>query len=172
MLRTLLLLSPLLLSGCAALPLAALGTVAGITATAVSTGADVYSMGKLDSAELAQLHEVHDAIHHIAAEMGLSFVREDAEPGKFHFRYADSQEAITKITLDARTPELTRIRIDVGVFGSEPTARLMLKRIRVYLAEPLLPEPSLPEADHEFPLPPQPLDAQYQPQAAVEPAAL
>jgi hypothetical protein len=131
--RLLLLSLPLLVTGCAALPLAAVGTVAGITATAVSTGADVYSMGKLDSAELATLDDVHGAVHQSAEEMGFELRREQAKPNVFGFEFIDQRNSITKVTLEARTPRLMRIRINVGVFGNEPTARLMLKRIRTHL---------------------------------------
>jgi hypothetical protein len=139
---SLLLSVPLLLTGCAAIPLATLGTVAGLTATAVSTGADVYSRGKLDSAELVSLREVRDAVQMGVEEMGLTFELEQSQPGEVASRYRDDLGALMKITLEARTPTLTRIRIDVGASGSEPTARLMLKRIRAHLPPAAAVEPA------------------------------
>jgi hypothetical protein len=57
--------------GCAALPLATLGTVAGFAATAVSTGRDVCKGGKLDTAEMAGFDDAVWAARRAAADLDL-----------------------------------------------------------------------------------------------------
>ena len=127
---TLLLAGPL--GGCAALPLAALGTVIGVGASAVSTGASVYSLGKLDSAELATADATRHAVEHAADE--LSYHVDDAGyPGKgeaYVYHWRDTRDSKVEITVLPRTATVTALRINVGVFGSEPVARLILERVR------------------------------------------
>ncbi len=124
------------LGGCTAVSLATIGTAAGIAATAVSTGADVYNLGKLDTAELVPLEGLHQAVHKVADEMGLKHVEEQSRDGSIHFSFGDDREGMVRVTLESRTPTLSRIRINVGVFGNEPTARLFLQRIRANLETP------------------------------------
>ena len=116
--------------GCAAIPLAVLGTAAGIAATAVSTGADVYSLGKLDAAEMASFREVCNGVGAAADDLSLHLVSTKVKDRRLIVRLADDQKATIDVTVEPRTARLTRLRIDVGLFGSEPTARLLLKRIR------------------------------------------
>ena len=58
--------------GCAALPLATLGILAEFTASAVSTGKDVYRLGKLDTAEMARDDQVIAATLLAAQELHLT----------------------------------------------------------------------------------------------------
>lgn len=124
------------LSGCAALPLAALGTVIGVGASAVSTGASVYSLGKLNSAEPASADQVRHAMEAAADELDLR-----AQPGSgfdesgitYTGHWTDAFGAKIDVIIQQRSSRLTRLRIDVGVFGNEPTARLVLARVRDHL---------------------------------------
>lgn len=135
LLRPLLTLLPLFfLSGCAAAaPLAAIGTAFGIAGSAVSTGADVYHSGKLDSSELGSLDDVRAAVFLAADELALTTLYEHVTAPTRVIRFADERKATIDVTLDSRTPRLTAIRIDVGVRGSEPTARLILRLTRAHL---------------------------------------
>jgi hypothetical protein len=126
------LLSPLPgLGGCAGIPIAAAGTVAGLAATTVDTGSALYKMGKLDTADLATFDEVISATRTAGDEMGLAMRGFTTMPPDFYrLVYADDQGAQMTVTIRRRTAKLTYTRIDVGLFGSEPTARLFLARIR------------------------------------------
>jgi len=127
------------MTGCAAATLATAGSVAGIAATAVSTGADVYHLGKLDSAEMIRLPELIDAVHQTAIDMELTIISEKQEaPGKQYMVLRDDRGTEIGITLDRRAERLCFCRINVGLFGSEPIARLLLFRIRQH--EPVPPE--------------------------------
>jgi hypothetical protein len=119
--------------GCTTAAVATAGTVAGIAASAVSTGADVYRMGKLDSADEARFDQWIAAAHAAAADLHLT-IRKQADSGKGEWRctLADDRKSTIGIYVERRTETLLRTRIDVGVFGSEPTARLILTRMRVH----------------------------------------
>ena len=135
-LAMLLLLAPTLpLAGCAAIPLAALGTALGVGASAVSTGASVYSLGKLNSAEHATADAVRHAAEATADELDFRTLRGGFdEAGRVYtVRWADALGATLDVVIDQRSARLTWLRIDVGVFGNEPTARLILERIRARL---------------------------------------
>jgi hypothetical protein len=57
--------------GCAALPLAAVGAALDATSSAVSTGSDIFRLGKLDTAEMASADDADDAARGAAADLGL-----------------------------------------------------------------------------------------------------
>ena len=126
------------LGGCAAATIATAGSVAGLAATAVSTGADVYHLGKLDSVELAKQIDLVDAIRQTAADLHLDITREQHDKkGKWSLRLTDEWGTTIDISVERRTETMSRTRINVGLFGSEPTARLLMLRIREHL--PLAP---------------------------------
>ena len=125
--------------GCAAVPLAAAGTLAGLAATSVDTGAGLYSLGKLDTAELATFDDLFAATRAAGAEMGFALSGRSTRPGGWaQLEYVDDRGARTTVTVQRRTATLTRCRIDVGVFGSETTARLFLRRLRAHLPDNII----------------------------------
>jgi hypothetical protein len=119
--------------GCATATVASAGAMAGLAASAVSTSADVYQMGKLSSADRARFNDwIADVRAAAADDLHLKVVKEslDNEKGEWRCTLADDQKAKIKVFVQRRTETLCRTRIDVGLFGSEPTARLILARIR------------------------------------------
>jgi hypothetical protein len=118
--------------GCATAAVASAGTMIGLAASAVSTGADVYQMGKLSSADQTRFDDWIADIRAAADDLHLKVVRESLnnEEGEWRCTLADDQKAKIKVFVQRRTETLCRTKIDVGLFGSEPTARLILARIR------------------------------------------
>src|SRR5262249_53978983 len=53
--------------------------------------------------------------------------------------YVDDKGGQATITIQRRTPTFTYTRIDVGISGSEPAARLFLARLRGHLSGALAP---------------------------------
>ena len=123
--------------GCTTAAVVSAGTVAGIAASAVSTGAEVYRLGKLDSADQVRFEELIAAMRAAADDLHLKLGNEsrDDEKGQWRCTLDDEHGSRTKVTVQRRTETLCRMRIDVGWFGSEPTARLLLAQVRLY-AEP------------------------------------
>jgi hypothetical protein len=131
-----LLLCGTLAAGCAAIPLATLGTIAGAAGSAVSTGRDVYSLGKLDTAEMATLAEVAQATRAARVELGLKTdpkPRHSSKAGILRMAFLDDKCDRIAVRLERCAPRLVLIRVDVGWFGSETVARLFLARLRVHL---------------------------------------
>jgi hypothetical protein len=122
--------------GCAAVPLAAAGTLAGIASSTVGAGSDLYRAGKLDAADLAAFDAVAAAAEMAGEDMGFALKgRAPVPAGRLRLSYVDDRGATITVTADRRTATLTHTRIDVGLFGSETTARLMLGRIRAHLPD-------------------------------------
>ena len=120
--------------GCAAIPLATLGTIGGITASAVTTGRDVYKQGKLDTAEMATYDQVVHAT--LAAADDLDLTKKQVslwDDGHADVTCVDQHGAKVEVKLQRRTRTMSWIRIDVGAFGSEVAARLFLTRLRAHL---------------------------------------
>jgi hypothetical protein len=124
--------------GCATLSLATLGSVLGVAGSAASTGGAVFSRGKLDSAEMASADRWSAAVRAAAAELCLSVAEPRVgEPGGPRlFTLTDDHGSAVDVRIETRTATLLRNRIDVGLFGSEPTARLLLSRIRHHAGAP------------------------------------
>jgi len=128
--------------GCAGLTAATIGTVAGVAASAVSTGTDLYRLGKLDTAEMSHFEETVEAVRQSAQDLSLRTTGRKDKEGSAEFAFADDKNASIKVRLDRRTQTLVRIRIDVGFLGSEVTARLFLARLRAHLPPSASPCPS------------------------------
>jgi hypothetical protein len=131
--------------GCAAIPLATIGTVAGISTSAISTGREVFTLGKLDTTELAPYPQTLMAARSAAAEMYLRPKGpEKLKAWKGELVFMDDKGATIEVDIERRTEMMVRIRVDVGLFGSEVTARLFLTRLRQYLPPVKPPQPQTP----------------------------
>jgi hypothetical protein len=123
--------------GCATLTLATLGTLAGAAGSAISTGREVYGLGKLDAAEMARLDQALVATHQAADDLGLTFKPDpkahQKDPSIVELPFVDDKGASVKVRIERRAERLVRIRVDVGWFGSEVTAHLFLTRMRTHL---------------------------------------
>jgi hypothetical protein len=118
--------------GCATAAVVSAGTMVGLAASAVSTGADVYRMGKLDAADEARFDEWVAAVRAAAAELDLKLAKETNDgKGVWRCTLTDERNSKVRVSVERRTRALCRTRIDVGWFGSESTARLILARVRV-----------------------------------------
>jgi hypothetical protein len=134
--------------GCALIPLATLGAVVDIAGTAASAGPAVWKAGKLDSAFMADSVAVRDAVRSAASELCFRTVS-DAGKGKrgdvWDFQFEDDQKTSIEVILERRTPMLCLCRVNVGFFGSEPIARLVMSRIELHL--PKAPAPTTSESN-------------------------
>jgi Protein of unknown function (DUF3568) len=123
------------LSGCAVAGLAAAGTAIGAASAAVATSADVYRLGKLDTALMADEDQCKTAVREAAANLRLEISQERTNKNEHTWKLelADERKDTTEITIQRRTATLSLLRIDVGWFGSEPTAQLIMAKIREHL---------------------------------------
>ena len=121
-------------TGCTTAAIASAGTMVGLAPSAVSTGADVYQLGKLDSADQARFDDTIAAVRAAAADLHLKMAKEsrDNAKGQWGCTLVDERGSGARVIVQRRTETLCRTRIDVGWFGSEPTARLILSRIRAH----------------------------------------
>ena len=117
-------------NGCAYLDLA------GAAAPVVSTGLDLFKLGKLDASVMANFNDCCNAANAGASDLGLRAVRQ-YKGGKtvqvWETTYEDETNYKSTIRVVRRTARLSQCRIDVGLFGSETTARLLMDRIRQHL---------------------------------------
>jgi hypothetical protein len=126
-----------LLSGCAGVTLATLGSIAGATATAAQAGTEVYTLGKLDTAEMASQETAVNAVRLAADDLGLKLQppepRRNHDPSVEDFRFLDDKNTAISVRVEALTRSMVQMRIEVGIFGSEVSAHLFLTRVRAHL---------------------------------------
>jgi hypothetical protein len=123
-------------NGCITGSLVTIGTVLGALGTAASTGSDVYKLGKLDAVLNRPAADCHRAVLASAGDLGLSVIVDDQTDLQFEvweMTLHDERNSPVGIHIERRTGKMCRCRVDVGFFGSEPTARLMMERIRANL---------------------------------------
>ncbi len=135
--RHLLLLLLLGCSGCTLISLSTLGSLASLGDSSVSQGRDTYFFGKLKAAELASFDQARAAAKSAASDLGLRVkYPETLTKTRSEMAFVDDDGTQVGIRIDRRAGHLVRLRVDVGLFGSEPVERLFLKRMRVYMPEP------------------------------------
>jgi hypothetical protein len=121
--------------------------VVGAASQAAGTGSAVFSAGKLKAVGMADVESARTAVLIAADELSLT-VEEQTSPSPDRCRIVlrDDRNTRVWVYLQQRTATLTRIQVNVGFFGSEPTARLLLARIGLALGAHLADE----EADSAF----------------------
>jgi hypothetical protein len=140
------------LGGCAAIPLATIGTVAGITSSAVSTGRTVFTLGKLDTAEMAGYPETLEAARAAATDLYLKPKGPDQlKDWSGTLTFVDEKDGKVEVTVERRTEMMVRLRIDMGLFGSQVTAELFLTRLRLHLPPVKPPQPQTPASTEPAP---------------------
>jgi hypothetical protein len=104
--------------------------------TAVSAAPEVYSAGKLDAALRVDDGDCRRAVRRAAADLQLRIVRDQKRSGgrqRWDFELQDDRKSEIEITVEKRSAMLCWCRVDVGLFGSEPTARLVMQVIESHL---------------------------------------
>lgn len=122
------------LGGCiAALPVAALGVagdVADIGGTAFTAGTEVFNSGKLESVEFATYDQAQAAIRSMLNDLRLKQTKSSFTKTKARYDFTDDVGEKVRIDVLQRSAAIVGVRIDVGYFGSEAYARLLLKSVR------------------------------------------
>lgn len=119
--------------GCALIPVAALGvagSVADIGSAAFSTGTEVFSAGKLEAVELASFAHAQAAVRSTLNDLRLDLRSAEITKGVAKYDFRDDSGSDVEITLKRRTAAVCQLRVNVGYFGSEAYARLLLKSVR------------------------------------------
>jgi hypothetical protein len=132
-------------NGCALIPLTTVGAVVDIAGTAASAGPAVFKAGKLDSAFMADSVLVEDAVRSAAADLGLHMIghcTSNKRGDVFTFEFDDDLKTNIEVVLERRTRILCVCRVDVGLLGSEPTARLLMSQIEHHLPPPPATQPT------------------------------
>jgi hypothetical protein len=120
--------------GCTAISFSAIGSLADLGNSAVSFGNDKYYFGKLTTAEMTDVGTARVAMFDAATDLGLYLKAPgDYEDGDENFAFLDEKGMQVGVELERRTASLVRIKVDVGPFGNEVTARLFLARMRRHL---------------------------------------
>lgn len=123
----------MLAGGCIAAPIAALGLVGQATdigSAAFSAGTEVFTSGKLETVEFSAFDQADRAIRSTLNDLRLDSERTQDKKGHVHYASTDEYGSTTKIDVWKRSSALVDMRVDVGWFGSEAFARLLLKSIR------------------------------------------
>lgn len=107
--------------------------VLGAAASAASSGSAAYKRGKLVGSWMGPFDLVVAAGEVALSEMGYAIYQSNgnARKGEWTIVGYDDDGGKVVLTVDRKTSEFTEFQINVGWFGREPTARLILKRMAV-----------------------------------------
>jgi hypothetical protein len=122
------LLATLPAGGCAALVAAGVGAGAGV-------GTYAFVEGNATATEKADMDKTWAAAQKTVADMEFTVksTKKDEMQAKLYAERADGKDVT--ITLDRKGQELTEISVRVGVFGDEPTSRVIIDSISHNLGE-------------------------------------
>jgi hypothetical protein len=124
-------------AGCTLLTFSSLGSIAELGNSAVSVGSDKFYFGKLTTAENTDAKTALDAALAAGVDLGLTLKAPDTEKnGDINLAFLDEHHMQIGVEIDRRTAKMVRIKVDVGLFGNEVSARLFLARMRVHLPHP------------------------------------
>lgn len=107
----------------------------GAASSAVSSGSAVYKRGKLNASWMASFDQVVAAGEGAFNDLGMRVTKSKGDEAKGNWMIVAVNDDKNKVTLkvDRKTAALTEFQLNVGWFGKEPTARLILKRMAVAL---------------------------------------
>lgn len=128
------------LGGCAAV--APVATDAA--GTAIDKTGDLIGRGKVESCQVASIDEATATVRKAADELDLKYEREKKHPDQLKLCYIDLRKQEIVVTVVRRTPHMTEIHVDVGLFGPESMAQLMMRQILSDLPGHGPVEPKLP----------------------------
>ncbi len=112
----------------------------GAAASAAQAGSTVVKRGKVNAAHLATFQTVVAAAEQAIVDAGLSFEERERVHDYFvEIEAEDERGANYVFRIKRRTDRLVSYQIDVGWFGQDPIARLLLRRMQVHLARNPLP---------------------------------
>jgi len=117
-----LLVSILGLAGCA-------GFAADGAGEIVSSAAAVVQAGKCDVFIAAPWEKMIGHVHQAARDLALKPMKEEVHPEQRKMTYEDDRKQVVVVTVVRRTRAVSEVKVDVGVFGVQDLARLMLQRI-------------------------------------------
>jgi len=117
------------LCGCAA-PLAMQGLSSGAPVAFNSTG-----RGKGESAWFARYDDVVQATLNAGKKLSFKLEKKMIGRDQSTFNYTDDKGTKLEILVERRTETLTRVRFNVGLFGSTSIGRLMARQIVFEIAE-------------------------------------
>jgi len=128
--------------GCALIPLATLSTVVGMAGDVAPVAPAVFHAGKLDVTMMTKYDEVLPAVRQAAWDLQMHVVRDQKNGGgdwDWDFQLRDDKKEKVEITVRKCTATMCKCQVDVGLFGSEPTARLIMWRIEMHLPGEVTP---------------------------------
>jgi hypothetical protein len=124
------------MGGCLAFP-AMFATTMGAGVSAVQAGTASFIGGELESAEATEMHVLYEIIQEVLVEE-LAFEVTAARAGE-NYAYIHTRETqgrTIRITLERKSPIVTKLNIRVGWFGDQPMSRIVLGAIQSRLPAP------------------------------------
>lgn len=115
------------LPGCGAETIA----LAGAAGNAAESGGQVWSSGKMIGALMVPFEDVNAAVERAVLAFGyeIEIDRLSTRGYRRYLRVKDDAGGRLSVRTDFRAENLTWIQVHSGVFGHQPTARLVLKEI-------------------------------------------
>ncbi|MDB5326576.1 MAG: hypothetical protein JWM57_2145, partial [Phycisphaerales bacterium] len=101
--------------------------------TAFTAGTEIFSSGKLESVEFTTFEHAQAAVRSMLNDLRLHLDQTEFSKQRARYDFSDLAGASIRIDLVRRTSAICQVRIDVGMFGSEAYARLLLKSVRARL---------------------------------------
>jgi hypothetical protein len=113
------------LGGCAA----AAGVGGDVAESLAEKTASIVDIGKVESYQPVPIDVAIERVRMAAAELGLKLEKEDKHPDQLKLTYQDGRKLKIVVTVVRRTDKVTELHTDVGLFGVEGMAKLVMRQI-------------------------------------------
>jgi hypothetical protein len=104
-------------------------SAATVGAGAADAGVTRFELGKVKRFEIARYEDVIEASRRAAENLSLELKKEKLEEDRALFTYLDDKAQRIDILIEGRTETIAYIKIDVGIFGPQGLALLVLNQI-------------------------------------------
>jgi len=102
-------------------------------ASAAQSGATFFTQGRFTSIELARFDDAERAIRAAAKEMSLRFIEDETGDERTRIVYRDERGQSIVVVVQRRSETVTRIAADVGTFGENGLASLLMRQTAAQL---------------------------------------
>jgi hypothetical protein len=114
--------------------------------SAVQAGTSAYIGGELESSEVVEMNTLFQIVQEVMVEeLGFEITRARTGDNLAYIQTRETQGRRIRITLERKSPIVTKFNIRVGLFGDQSMSRLILGAIQSRLPAP--PQRTLPLED-------------------------
>jgi len=103
--------------------------IASVGLRALQSGAAVYTNRRLEAVAVISMEEIYHATVEVLGDLGFTLITARLREDSAYIEAKEANGRKVKISLDRRTPVVTKAKLRVGLLGDQPMSRLIFARV-------------------------------------------